>query len=99
MPDAQRRAAEINARYGLTQDPSLARIDAMIVSPIGAVFSLGARALGGSQEAQDRMLTIGSAVEGLAVSGAALKGRVADIFGAARPSYASESIYSLTSSD
>ena len=99
VPDAQQRAAESNARYGLAQDPSLARIDAMIASPIGAVFSLGTRALGGSQEAQDRMLTIGQAVEGLAISGAALKGRVADIFGAARPSFASESIYSLTSNN
>jgi len=99
VPDAQQLTAEINARYGLTQDPLLSRLDRMEASPIGSIFSLATRAFGGGQEAQDRMLTIGSAVEGLGISGAALTGRVADIFNAARPSIADASDRALVGKD
>jgi hypothetical protein len=79
-PDAAQRAAEIQARYG--SDPRFAQIDQMRESPLGAIGWLGAKAAGASPASQQMWLDIGTAADGLAMSGAALAGRAPAFTGA-----------------
>ncbi|WP_288392677.1 LysM domain-containing protein [uncultured Herbaspirillum sp.] len=89
VPDAEQKAAAINAQYGGTTNPFLQRIDAMEASPIGGALSGATWLLGGSQQTQDAMLKTGTMLDRLGMSAAALTARPPAFTGASYPSYTS----------
>lgn len=81
-------------------DPVTVRLDKMRESVLASVLWSSSQTLGASVDTSDRLLDIGRSLGGFSLAGAALTGRVADIFGTQRPSaFPTESPYALTSRD
>lgn len=100
VPDAAQRRAEVRAQLEGFGNADTVRLDKMRESVLGSVLWSGLQTLGTSVDTSDRLLDIGTALSGLSLAGSALTGRVADIFGAQRPStFPTESPYALTSRD
>ncbi|MFG5775756.1 hypothetical protein ACFIQF_01660 [Comamonas sp. J-3] len=98
VPDAQQKAAQINAMYGA--DPRYALIARAAASPLGGGAYGLANLAGASAATQEMTLGVGSAADGLLMSAAAMKGAVPSFLGAQRSGTMDvQSPYALTSNN
>ena len=81
-PNATQLRSDIGAEYGLLPNPRFVQIDQIAASPLGGAAFGVSNLLGASPATQQAGLNVGTALDGLLLTGAGLSGRVPAFTGA-----------------